>query len=190
VTANALSLLRLLLAAPFAWTMSRDGPEAAAWAAVLVAVAIGTDLADGPVARRLGTESARGRALDHTADFATVAAGLFGAASRGAVPWLLPVLVSAAFAQYVIDSLLLHRERRLRMSVLGRWNGILYFFPVCGDILARLGFAFLAAPVRWLAWVLVATTLLSVGDRLLALRPAPRTAPGSPGGGTRDRSPR
>ena len=84
-----------------------------------------------------------------------------------------------AFAQYVFDSLWIEHRAELRMSALGRYNGIFYFVPLGGDILSRLGLPFLTGPVRWIAWLLVGTTLLSIGDRLLALLPRSRRAPGS-----------
>jgi CDP-diacylglycerol--glycerol-3-phosphate 3-phosphatidyltransferase len=169
--ANALSLLRLLLVAPFAWLVAREG-DSGLWAPTLFCVAIATDLADGPLARARGTASAVGRALDHAADFAFVDAGLFAAAAGGAVPWLLPVLVAAAFAQYVADSYWLHRAGELRMSGLGRWNGVLYFVPLGGALLVKLGVTQLAAPNRWVAWLLVASTAVSIADRALSLRRA------------------
>lgn len=164
--------------------MSRGGGDAAAWlAAGAIVLAIVTDLLDGPVARRSGSASAAGRAFDHTSDFLFVTAGLVGGALRGAFPLLLPMLIAVAFAQYVVDSYWLHRQRQLRMSALGRWNGILYFVPLCGDVLVRtgvlaaLGLGVLAPLVPWIAWALVASTLLSIGDRVLAFS---RTDPGSP----------
>lgn len=188
--ANALSLLRLLSALPFALLMASADPRAAAAAAGLFLLAIATDVADGRVARQRGTASPLGGVLDHTADFAFVSSGLAGAALRGALPALLPILVALAFAQYVVDSFVLHRRRQLRMSRLGRANGILYFAPLGGDILVRLGLGVLALPTFGVAWVLVLTTLVSMVDRLLALPLRGRTAPGSPGAGTGDRSPR
>jgi len=166
--ANLLSLLRVLLVVPFAVLVALGGVLNAAIAATLFCVAIATDLADGPIARARGTESALGRALDHGADFLFVNGGLAAAASIGALPWLLPALVAFAFAQYVVDSYLLHRARELRMSALGRWNGILYFVPVGGVLLVGLGLDFLAEPTRWVAWALVASTLASIADRTLA----------------------
>ena len=183
MTAHALTAVRLLLAAPFAFWMSRADTASAWLAAAAIVVAISTDLADGAVARRLGTASAAGRAFDHTSDFLFVTGGLLGGAWRGAFPWLLPALVAVAFAQYVIDSYLLRRQRRLVMSRLGRWNGVLYFVPVCGDVLVRtgvldsVGLGALAPLVRWIAWALVLSTVASIGDRLLALS---RRAPDSP----------
>lgn len=167
--ANALSLLRLLLVAPFAWLVARGG-DSAVWAATLFCVAVATDLLDGPLARARGTASAVGRALDHAADFAFVDAGLFAAAAGGAIPWLLPVLVAVAFAQYVVDSYWLRRAGELRMSGLGRWNGVLYFVPLAGALLVQLGATPLAAPNRWIAWALAASTVVSIADRAISLR--------------------
>jgi phosphatidylglycerophosphate synthase len=170
--ANLLSLLRLLLVVPFAALVALGGSWNAVLAATLFCVAIATDLADGRIARARGTESALGRALDHGADFLFVNGGLMAAASREALTWLLPALVAFAFAQYVVDSFLLHRARELRMSALGRWNGILYFVPLGGAILVELGLDFLAEPTRWVAWALVASTVASIADRALAARRA------------------
>jgi phosphatidylglycerophosphate synthase len=181
--AHVLTALRLALV-PFVFVWMQHAELAAAWwAAGAISVAIATDLADGPVARRTGRASAAGRAFDHTADFLFVTAGLFGGALRDAWSVVLPALVCVAFAQYVIDSYWLHRDRQLRMSSLGRWNGILYFVPLVGDVLVRTGLldlmwlGFLAPLVGWIAWALVATTALSIGDRALALS---RRAPDSP----------
>jgi CDP-diacylglycerol--glycerol-3-phosphate 3-phosphatidyltransferase len=174
--ANALSLLRLLLALPAAWAVARGGVTPGLFAATLFCVAIATDLLDGRLARARGTASALGRALDHGSDFAYVTSGLAAAAARGALPWLLPILVTIAFSQYVIDSYLLQRARELRMSALGRWNGVLYFVPLAGAILCQLGLEFLAGPTRWVALALCVSTLLSIGDRLFALSKGAATA--------------
>jgi phosphatidylglycerophosphate synthase len=112
---------------------------------------------------------ARGDAR-HAADCVFVTGGLAAAATRGAVPWMLPFLVAAALAQHVIDSYWIHRNGALRGSRLGRWNGILYFVPLGGDVLVRLGLRPLAPLVTAIAWGLVATSVLSMGARLLASR--------------------
>jgi CDP-diacylglycerol--glycerol-3-phosphate 3-phosphatidyltransferase len=174
--ANLLSGLRLLSVLPFALLVWRGGAANAVWAAGLFALAIVTDLADGPLARKRGTASALGRVLDHGSDFLFVCTGLAAAAARGHVPWLLPGLVALAFAQYVVDSFWLHRARELRMSALGRWNGILYFVPLGGAILIELGLGLLAAPNTNVAWALVASTVASITDRALAATRAPDQA--------------
>ena len=169
--AHALTGLRLVLAAPFCfWMLGTEG-GAPWWAASAIAIAIATDLADGPIARRRGTASPSGRLFDHTSDFLFVSAGLWAMAWRDAIPIWLPALVAFAFAQYLIDSYWLQRQPQLRMSFLGRWNGILYFVPPCGDVLlhtgtlAFLGLGLLAPLIPWIAWLLIASTAASILDR-------------------------
>jgi cardiolipin synthase len=171
--ANALTLLRLALAPWLAWSVCNAVAEAAL---ACFALAVATDLADGRVARRFGEASPLGGFLDHATDALFVATGLGALALAGAVPAPLPVLVLAAFLQYALDSRAL-AGRPLRASALGRWNGIAYFvllgIPVVRDGLA-LGWPD-AALVRSFGWALVASTVASMADRLLALR-APRSA--------------
>jgi phosphatidylglycerophosphate synthase len=181
--ANALSVLRLASALPFWFAMSASGVSAALLSGLLLAFAIASDLADGRIARARGTASGVGRALDHGADVCFVLAGLGAAAARGAIPALLPVLVALAFAQYALDSLVVRGERQLRMSRLGRSNGILYFAPLVGDVLVRAGLDFLALPLLAVGWALVATTLLSMLDRALALRRGRASGAASPRAG-------
>jgi phosphatidylglycerophosphate synthase len=179
--ANALTAVRLLLALPFAVCMVAPDAPHAAWAAVILAWAIVSDLLDGVLARRLGSASAAGRLFDHTADVVFVMSGLVAGAVRGVVPWILPVLVGAAFAQYVVDSYVVDRAPELRPSRLGRYNGILYFVPLGGDILVRLGGRALRPLLTAIVWLLVMSTVLSMGERLWAIVTAwRRRAPASP----------
>jgi len=173
--AHCLTALRLALVVPTAWALA--SPQSfPAWAALLfIIVAIVTDMADGKVARAQGTASAAGQLFDHATDCLFVSCALGGAAVAGAItPWL-PPLVVVAFAQYVLDSRFLHRQKQLRMSKLGRWNGILYFAPPVMLAAATLLPPVLAETMRtlaaWSAWALVLSTLLSIVDRALA-RPA------------------
>ncbi|HEX2486642.1 MAG TPA: CDP-alcohol phosphatidyltransferase family protein [Myxococcota bacterium] len=164
--ANALTGLRFAAALPLACAIAAGHPGLAA---ALFALAVGTDLLDGRVARRFGEASPLGGLLDHAADATTAVCGLAALAWQGAVPVALPALVAAAFAQYALDSGAL-AGRRLRASALGRANGIAYF-ALLGTPLVRdaLGLAFPGAGlVRALGWTLVATTLLSVADRAAA----------------------
>jgi phosphatidylglycerophosphate synthase len=186
--AHALTTARLLLVLPFVLLMARGGPRHAALAALVLAAAIATDLLDGVIARRRGTASAVGGVFDHATDCLFVTAGLAAGASRGVFPWILPVLVAAAFTQYVVDSYWLHPGRSLRTSRLGRWNGILYFGPLIGDVAVRLGAGLLQPLVTLLAWALVVSTLVSMGERLRAVTALRRTAPGSLAAGTGDPS--
>jgi len=159
------------------------------WGAALVfALAVATDVADGRIARSRAEASPLGRALDHAVDAVFVTAGAAALASRGALPALLPILIAAAFVQYAVDSRTPAGE--LRGNRLGRWNGIAYYAAVAVPLVRdALGLGWPApALVRALGWILVATTLVSMAGRLrLALRS--RRAPGSRDAGRADRSP-
>ncbi|MED5261819.1 MAG: CDP-alcohol phosphatidyltransferase family protein [Myxococcota bacterium] len=135
------------------------------------AVGVVTDLADGPIARRRGEASRLGGLFDHATDAIFVSLGLFALSARGEIPLVLPGLVVLAFVQYAVDSRV-QESRPLRASSLGRWNGIAYFV-LLGVPLVRDGLG-ISWPgpgvVRFLAWALVASTLVSMIDRLLAKR--------------------
>lgn len=165
--ANALTAVRLLIVLPFALFMAKGDRNSAIFAFVAWMVALATDLLDGPIARRRGTVTAFSGTFDHTTDFLFVTSGLYAGAVRGAFPWILPILITAAFAQYVIDSYWIHRQAKLRGSKLGRYNGILYFVPSLMDILIRMGLQFLEPLLSVLVWLLVLSTLLSMGHRLI-----------------------
>ena len=176
-SADLLTGLRLALALPLAVAFAQPELLDARVAAVLLAAAIGSDYVDGRVARRLGTASPGGQLFDHGTDCLFVTACLTGAAVAGQVPLVLPALVAVAFGQYVFDSYWVHRKKRLRMSTLGRWNGIGYFVPLVGLAAARLEVfapfaALLAQAARATAYVLVVSTLVSIVDRATAARRA------------------
>ena len=171
--AHCLTALRLLLALPIALAFA--GPLRLSPSLLLLCLvgAIASDLLDGKVARRLGTASAAGQLFDHGTDCVFVSAGLAGAAYAGLInPWL-PPLVVLAFIQYVLDSRWLQRRKALRMSFIGRWNGVLYFVPLLLLALARQPWLdMVAAPLYLLAqgvaWALLVSTLVSIVDRALA----------------------
>jgi len=165
--ANLLTAVRLFLVLPFAYFMAKGDEHSASSALALWVVALITDFLDGPIARRRGTVTALSGTLDHTSDFLFVTCGLFAGALRGAFPWILPILITAAFFQYVIDSYWVHRQAKLRGSKLGRYNGMLYFIPTCMDILIRLGLRFLHPVLTIIVWLLVMSTLISMGQRLM-----------------------
>lgn len=168
--ANLLTALRLLLVVPVAMAFARPDLVAPLVLALLIAVAITTDYYDGRIARATGTASPRGMLFDHTTDCLFVTAGLAGIAMSGAITRWLPVLVPIAFTQYVVDSYVWHRQRQLRASSLGRWNGILYFAPIVIVAGARLPFpaffvTFLLFAAQALAYLLVLSTVASIVDR-------------------------
>jgi len=174
---NALTALRLI-SAPFFWCALIG--DAIGPACALFWLAVVTDMADGRLARARGEVSAFGGLLDHATDASFVTLGLAALASRGVVPWALPILVAAAFVQYVLDSKSL-AGRELRGSFLGRWNGILYFVPL-GIFVTRGALGLVWPPdslIRMLSLALVASTILSMATRartLLRVRGEPDDA--------------
>ena len=177
--AHLLTGLRLGLALPLAVAFARPDWLVAGVVATLLAAAIASDWLDGVVARRRGTASAGGQLFDHATDCVFVSAGLTGAALAGSVPPALPALIPVAFGQYAVDSYWLHRDKRLRMSTIGRWNGIGYFVPLVVLAAARIevipGQAAALEPLAGAAaYVLAASTLVSIVDRATAAHRARR----------------
>ncbi len=162
--ANLLTLSRLLLLVPSVYFVL-----AADWrlAVAVYVVAVATDVADGAVARALQQATPFGGLLDHSVDAMFVGGTLAALASVGHVNQILPLLVIASFVQYMLDSKALTGQA-LRASILGRYNGIGYFALVG----AALGCAALGIDgsliIANAAWLLVATTLMSMIDRGLA----------------------
>lgn len=141
------------------------------WAACLVFwLAVVSDVVDGRLARARGETSAFGGLLDHSSDAIFVTLGNLALIRTDGMSLLLPALIIAAFLQYVSDSRIL-AGRELRASFLGRWNGVFYFVPP-GLIVTREALGLTVPPdqlVVVVGWVLVASTLISMGDRLTSL---------------------
>jgi phosphatidylglycerophosphate synthase len=170
--ANLLTAIRLLLVLPVAWAFADPDLLPALVLCLLLAIAIITDYFDGIVARATNSASARGQLFDHATDFLFVSCGLAGAAMMALIPALLPLLIVIAFSQYVLDSYYLFRQKALRMSFLGRWNGVFYFLPLCAIALARLELfapmeGLLLPVIWWLGILLIVSTIASIIDRAL-----------------------
>lgn len=171
--ANLLTCLRLMLVVPVGMAMADADFLPPGMLALLLLLAIASDYFDGKVARFRGTASPAGQIFDHTTDFLFVTTGLAGAAIAGLVNVFLPLLIVAAFTQYVLDSHFFYREKQLHMSFLGRWNGILYFVPLCLIAASRLTIfsdleRFLLLTVTICGWGLLVSSGLSILDRALA----------------------
>lgn len=170
--ANALTLARLALVPLLGAAILHDQPLLAG---ALFALAVATDFADGAIARRRNEATPLGGLLDHAVDATLCVVGLAAWAWRGEAPILLAPLVAAAFTQYVLDSRAL-AGRPLRASALGRWNGIAYYVLVAVPIYRdALGLTWPgAAWVLAAGWLLAASTMVSIADRLAALTRARR----------------
>lgn len=164
--ANLLTLLRLLSAPLLVWLILNEH-----WwlAAATLFIAIVSDIFDGKVARRMNQATAFGGLFDHATDAIFVSSAAWALAQLGLINGFLWALIVLAFVQYTLDSKALSGQT-LRSSKLGRYNGIAYFVLIC----ICVGFQCLALQVLnpmlpWAAWALVATSLLSMSDRLYSL---------------------
>ena len=166
--ANALTCLRFAAAPALVVALRAD----AAWVATAVFVlAVASDVADGIVARRFDEQSGLGRLIDHAADAVFVTAGAAALAHARVLPALLPTLIAASFLQYALDAKIA-KASGPRPSTLGRWNGIAYYVIVAIPIIRD------AIGIDWpgpmlvmaLGWLLVGSTLVSMGDRMVGSR--------------------
>ena len=178
--ANALTLARTLLIAPTVWCILKGF-----WwvAALLFTLAVISDVYDGKLARKYNQVSPVGGLLDHGTDALFVTVGVIALAYLNLVPFLLGILIPTAFIQYMLDSKAL-AGKSLRTSVLGKSNGVAYFAllgtgigahtllelnEVSGLTVVPLWGFIISPGLEIAAWVLIATTAISMLDRLMML---------------------
>lgn len=171
--ADLLTAIRLLLVIPVAMAIANTSLFANWLLMALIFIAIASDYFDGKVARALKTVSARGMLFDHGTDFIFVTAALFALSTIGLSSVLLPLLIIVAFSQYVLDSYFLFKQKQLRMSFLGRWNGIFYFAPIVLVAASRLSVFEQAQNnfnliIVYSNYALTVSTLASIVDRAVA----------------------
>jgi phosphatidylglycerophosphate synthase len=166
--ANALTCIRVAAVPAVAVAIHAE----VAWLALAVFVlAVATDVTDGIVARRFEEQSGFGRLFDHAADAAFVTAAAATLAHAGVLPPLLPTLIAVSFLQYALDARI-SKSSGPRPSSLGRWNGIAYYVIVAIPIVRdALGIGWPAPGlIMALGWLLVGSTLVSMGDRMIRSR--------------------
>ena len=171
--ANLLTAIRLLLVIPVAMALANASLFSNWLLLVLIVIAIASDYFDGKVARAFKTASARGMLFDHGTDFIFVTTALFALSTIGLSSVLLPLLIVVAFSQYVLDSYFLFKQKQLRMSFLGRWNGIFYFVPIVLVAASRLPVFEQAQNnfnlvIVYSNYALTVSTLASIVDRAIA----------------------
>ncbi len=103
--ATALTIARLAMAPIFCAFLLREDARSLVWAAGLFALAALTDKVDGWLARRTGTVTTVGRALDPLADKLLVALGLLAFVKLG-VPGVPLWMVGAILAREVLVMML------------------------------------------------------------------------------------
>jgi cardiolipin synthase (CMP-forming) len=112
---NLLSLLRIACIPLFCWLAL--GPEAYAWAFVVLVVAGVSDFLDGALARRWNQESELGRLLDPFADRLTSVVVPITLAIQSIVPWWFVVVLLARDAVLAIATAVLLGRRRMTLQV-------------------------------------------------------------------------
>ena len=90
---NALTAVRLICVPVVAVLLWRDDPASRDLAAVVFVLAAVTDLLDGALARRTGTESAFGAFADPVADKALIGVALIGLSWLGDLPWWITAVI-------------------------------------------------------------------------------------------------
>ena len=107
--------------------------------------------------------------MDHSCDALLVAILLFILNITHGIPLLLPLLVVGSFLQYVLDSKALSGYK-LRTSFLGRSNGIAYYVLASICIFSEgLGIYIPSTLIIIFSWILIASTLTSMSERLWTL---------------------
>jgi phosphatidylglycerophosphate synthase len=169
--ADALSVMRLVLAAAMPFALARGGVlPLLAWGLAAL-----SDYVDGPLARRTGTASLRGALLDTSADVAFVLGGLGMAAALGLVSWIVPASIGLSVGAYMAASARPGPAgRRLARSRLGHAAGVLNY-----SCLGLVSGAVAWPAPAWSPWlsaaaaVTAATNLAAVASRVAgALRSA------------------
>jgi cardiolipin synthase len=118
--ANIVTVLRLMLVPLFFAVLIRGGHDLGAF--ILFAIAASTDWLDGQIARRTGTVTALGQAIDPLVDRLLIAAGVFGLWLVDRMPgWIVFVLMARdVYLGYGAWRLEQFYHRRLPVTYLGK----------------------------------------------------------------------
>jgi CDP-diacylglycerol--glycerol-3-phosphate 3-phosphatidyltransferase len=162
--ADAVSLSRVVLLVPLVRLMVLGSP----WAMVVLSLIVASDLADGRIARRLGTAGSRGALIDASCDVLVVMSAAIAAGLSDARYAALAAVMAMAFLSYGAFSLLIGRFAYTR---LGRYDGVVSYgvIAVTGakPLFALIGFAVPAA-AEWI--------VLSLSTLFLAVSTAENVA--------------
>ena len=134
--ANIITVLRLILVPFFFAVLIRPRPRNFA-AFVLFAVAASTDWLDGQIARRTGTVTALGQAIDPLVDRLLIASGVFGLWIIGRLPgWIVFLLVARdVYLGYGVWRLEQMHHRRMAVTIPGKITTALLLTGFAGLVL-------------------------------------------------------
>lgn len=117
--ANIITVLRLVLV-PFAFAALISDPEGIT-AFILYVTAASTDWLDGQIARRTGTVTALGKAIDPLVDRLLLASGVVGLYIVDRLPWWVVVLLVARDAYMLYGAWRLEKYHlRMQVSLAGK----------------------------------------------------------------------
>ncbi|MFC4258756.1 CDP-alcohol phosphatidyltransferase family protein [Marinobacter lacisalsi] len=137
---NGLTLLRILLVLPFAWSLANDHYRSAL---VLFFVAAATDGLDGLLARMFGWKSRLGAIADPLADKLLLVVAYLMLSVTGVLPIWLFLLVLGRDLVIVAGGLVFHRligPFDVQPSILGKLNTLVQILAVLAVMLAEAGF--------------------------------------------------
>jgi cardiolipin synthase (CMP-forming) len=134
--ANIITVLRLILV-PLFFTVLINGKNNEL-AFILFAVAASTDWLDGQIARRTGTVTALGKAIDPLVDRLLIASGVIGLYVVDRLPlWIPLVLVARDLALgYGVWRLETIYHQRMSVTIVGKWTTALLLIGFADLILA------------------------------------------------------
>ncbi len=148
---NALTALRLLCVPIVGVLLWRDDPTSRDIAAVVFVLAAITDLVDGALARRTGTETAFGAFADPVADKALTGVALIGLSWLGDLPWWITVVIIVREVVVTIVRLVVVRHGVIAASPGGKAKTVLQIIAIA---------MYLAVGPSW--WVEIAQVIMLV----------------------------
>ncbi len=133
--ANIITVLRLILVPIFLAVLLSDRSDVLAFG--LFALAASTDWLDGQIARRTGTVTELGKAIDPLVDRLLIAAGVLGLFLIGRIPLWLPALLVARDTYLLGGAAVLVRRkaRRPPVTFIGKATTMLLLLGFAGLIL-------------------------------------------------------
>ena len=131
---NLISLIRLCMAPLFLIFLFGENDI---FAAVVFALASGTDFLDGQIARRTGTVSKLGQILDPAVDRVLMACAVLGLFLVGRLPlWLIIIVIVRDFGLIIAGAILLQRwHKRIPVIYPGKIATTLLFIGFAGLLL-------------------------------------------------------
>jgi CDP-diacylglycerol--glycerol-3-phosphate 3-phosphatidyltransferase len=144
---NALTAARLLCVPVVAVLLWRDDPTSRDIAAVVFVLAALTDLVDGALARRTGTESEFGAFADPIADKALIGVALIGLSWLGDLPWWITLVIIVREVVVTVVRLVVLRHGVIPASRGGKVKTVLQIVAIAMYLAVDLAFGVMVIAV-------------------------------------------